>query len=698
MRAIGVVVLVACGGSPPERDAQADAVVSLPEPRIAEPEPPAAPMLPVVACPEGWAIATSPHGFRYCHPFPSGIPTCTGASFPSIGGTGCTPVGDVCPEGEWASEGVEGASVYVRPGALDGDGTMARPYGSIGEAIEALPSPPLNTIMLAKGRYEERLDLDWPRDPGDDASALALVGACPSETILDGGTYATQAIRVRGSGRITIENLHVTNSEGGGAIQVSGGATVRVGGSWIGPARVGIDLNGGSMYVMSTTLRDLDGIGLTCSFATCDVDHVGFDGCSGALRGTASRFTGRDVVAVRTGSNIATVSSGLLVLERLAVDQSQTGLDVHGAIARVSDYWVHDIADNVVSVSGGGQAVVDRVSIEDAHAIAFNAFDGDLLLSDAVVMTPGAPLSPDVLVTLTGSNGEIGLRRVAIEPTNGVVLTVANEARLRGSDITMLGVDRVGGVAIAVERSDVALDRVRIERAAGAGVVLADRATGAIDDISIVDGGDETGMPSVGVAVFSGASLALRRASIERAQMVALNVQGEGSTLIARDIAIRTVRPIARTLGYGRGITVATNGHLDLARVIVADVLDHALVASAGSTAVLEDVRFGPIAPRACQLNDCEVYPAGIGVGVYGSEVAMRNFAIEAASLCGVHRASDGTLTLRDGRIERSGVGLCVAGDLDLGALSVDVSYVDNGATLSATELPVPSPTPPIEL
>src|SRR5690606_3487486 len=68
---------------------------------------------------------------------------------------------------------VDGDAVFVRAGAVGGDGTRARPLGSLTKAMEGGAT----TIVVGPGEYLRRLDVS--RD-------LTLIGVCPERVHLEG--------------------------------------------------------------------------------------------------------------------------------------------------------------------------------------------------------------------------------------------------------------------------------------------------------------------------------------------------------------------------------------------------------------------------------------------------------------------------------------------------------------------------------
>lgn len=151
----------------------------------------APPLLPRLreggACPLGWLPTT--HSFsrgitlgmlsvELCAPPPR--QPCSGAELQSAGDSACTAVGPACSAGDPFAVGLSGlpAVVYVLAGAGPGDGSRARPFGSLAQGVAAAISTGASALAIGRGVYAEGLEL---------SRALDVIGACAAETVLHGG-------------------------------------------------------------------------------------------------------------------------------------------------------------------------------------------------------------------------------------------------------------------------------------------------------------------------------------------------------------------------------------------------------------------------------------------------------------------------------------------------------------------------------
>lgn len=165
---------VACaerGGCYLTRDASS-CTAPCPEPAApALPEPPRPPQY--LPCPTGWIDDAEAHA---CRAYVGPPPECAPRTF-RLPGDECRAPGSPCAD-EWAAGLDEPRTTFVRAGAVGGDGTRARPLGSLAEAW-AVGAP---TIALAAGAHALVGELSGPR---------RVVGACAEGTRLSAPSAVT---------------------------------------------------------------------------------------------------------------------------------------------------------------------------------------------------------------------------------------------------------------------------------------------------------------------------------------------------------------------------------------------------------------------------------------------------------------------------------------------------------------------------
>ncbi|MFO0723951.1 MAG: hypothetical protein U1E65_09230 [Myxococcota bacterium] len=258
------------------------------------PEPPS--MIPAQGCPPGWSQDElsearggneEPLTVGYCKP-PIRL-ACPPDTLQAAGDLACRPVGSACPEnGEFSSDLPGGArTVYVQSGAAGGDGSRERPFGSLALARPSLRAG--DVLALGRGQYSGDLAL---------SVQLTVVGACASDTILQGQVSSSASVELRhlslapSAGRTALSlqpgasavvRGAIIVGDGPGTILVGPGASLTVEGARVGgPAVASVDhgilsLNGvdwvGGLRAQGSTLS-LSGSALTATSADAISDTV----------------------------------------------------------------------------------------------------------------------------------------------------------------------------------------------------------------------------------------------------------------------------------------------------------------------------------------------------------------------------------------------------------------------------------------
>jgi hypothetical protein len=199
---VGASLLAACGGedtiAPPDEDPPvqcAEGEVALPDGSCIRPG------VPPDACAEGFV-----HDGEYgCEPI---LPAqaCAPGQIAIPGDTTCRPIMD-CGTGRWGNLPVDGATVYVDQAyaAGDGDGSEAKPWPTIGEALTA--AAPGALVAIAAGSYEEGVFIN--------GKAVQLWGVCPDLVSIVGtgqsvGSCPSSSLCVIGSEGTVIGGLSLT--------------------------------------------------------------------------------------------------------------------------------------------------------------------------------------------------------------------------------------------------------------------------------------------------------------------------------------------------------------------------------------------------------------------------------------------------------------------------------------------------------
>lgn len=596
---VALVGGTACDGDPiqdagpPDAGVEADAGGWAPSP-VAPAEPPR------MVCPDGWAPLDLPSGARVCDPFPGGRLDCGPTERQLPGQSACEPLGTSCPSGDFPDPPPAGAVVYVKAGAVGGDGSRAAPFGTVAEGVAAAADGA--TVLIATGTYaDETLRLERP---------VSLRGVC-----LDTVIGARSSVSARSPG-VRIENL-------------------RFDGAARGPVAWSGDL----------TLRGV---------AVLDVGGAGIAAFMG------SRVDAEDVsIRYATGDAGVTIADGSsLVARRLEVREARgllLGLAA-STTAEIEDAWFGQTVDGpdleeILRVSTGASLRVTRGVFESDQGQISVLSDSDVSLEDFVLRGP--PASP-----------------------------VIDEPPL-----------------FALGGTEVTIDRAWITGMHVAGIIAGEPGTRLIARDLVVS--DVRGSPvssgGYGIIVTVGASGSLERAFVERAVRAGVLVTGAGSSLTATDLRVRDTRP-AQDGFLGRGLQVQLGAALDAARVDVADVREAGIIVSGPSSATLTDLTIARVTERACAsmgVPGCD--DAGIGLATYlGASVSVERFRVSQTALCGFQLAVGGELDLTDGEVFDNPVGVNVQAEgYDLGRLTTNVRYHDNGVNLDSEGLAIPDATTP---
>ncbi len=674
--------LAACGDDVAIRMPDAEPDVPNETRTVDAPLAPAAPEPPRIApCPSGWIERTTGAGNVYCDPFPGGRLDCEGATYRLPGERGCHPIG-VCPRNDWPAE-LPGDAIYVRPGAFTGDGSRARPFGSLRAALAVAAAGA--TIALSKGIHAGEADIT--RD-------VTIVGACAAETTFE--SMALIAVSVSGSATLTIRDTSIGAPRGSAIFGTDESAIVleRV---RVEPTHLfAIRANGRSLTARDLVVRGGNGVGIAAT-AVADIEDA--------------------MITVDSGDGINLQRGGRLhrVVVRPTVNDLANALAVGAAELTASEVVL--VARTAFSASESARAVIDRSYLESlltvqtsATVASFGALTisrsyllggqlsesraGPLELTDVVIGVPPASRAEE-----TGVAGLdqpiIRLRRVALEGTQGFYLI---GGVLDASDVSI--VDNVApservGSAIAVIDTRLALERVSIAGGTDTGL-LAVHATGTVADTTIRSVLGAT-QPPLGIAAIEASELDLQRVRVEGSELAAgVAALGAGCRITGHDVAIVDLRPIPGVFSYARGIDIENGASLDLERVAIERTAGHAAIALRQSEMTLRDLT---IRDAAACAGDCGGHAFGVGIGAYDAHISAERFLIERAALCAAHLATNGELDLARGTLRGSPVGVCVGVEgYDLDRIAPDVLLDGNDRSLDAVSLPVPRALPPIEL
>jgi hypothetical protein len=329
------------------------------------------------------------------------IPTCDAASAPIPDGTGafvCTPVGaTIMPA--WPE--LIGAITYVRPGA-SGDGSLAAPFGTIQEAIDAGAA----LIMLDTGEHVLTSDIEI-----SSATSVSIIGKSGVRVVGSGvaievamGELGIQdvvlegvSIRARAATTLNVlgVEMRAANVECSGCVLMAGLMTIA---ESTGPALF-VD---GSAYARIYGVRIHGGSGV--GIAVCN--------SNGRIAGSLVRDQIRDGIAI---SSTDGTGYDFEVFTSASIGNGVSALRVEGAALRVEldDVLLAGtlVPDGLTGGDGlfvGGGAMVETdVTIEsDAQRGTGSVFIGNARTG---ILADGAGTELSVRGALVGSNGGPGI-------------------------------------------------------------------------------------------------------------------------------------------------------------------------------------------------------------------------------------------------------------------------------------------------
>lgn len=690
---------------------------------LAEPAPPIAPAPPapvvLTPCPPGWieVPAADESGVAICEPWPEGVAPCGPGEALFPGESACAPLGSACPAGEWP-EGLPTASpvIYVRPGAVGGDGTRELPFGTPTEAMASVTVAG-TTIALARGTHVDSFSL---------RGGVTVRGVCARDTILRARPGSNFVVAMGGSSMRTLRDVSI-EGPGMGAAMESGAATLE-GVEIRGADPYAIALSGGSIVARRVAVYDTGlapdgrfGRGVevhgTASFEAEQLIVEGSGDYGIAVSGVTARVSdvvirgGRGNGRGFYGTAAAVQLGGTLEIDRAVIEANRTeavtsGVDASTLTVRDSIVrgTIEQVADGELGgaiLCRGGTTILERVRISDNRHYGLGVIaPGRFEARDVVIERTGTETHTGLAVLIDdGASGSI--ERGLIRDTHGLGGGPRGPgAMLVATDLTVLRTsgDAAGTAGLVATRaSALIVERAEIVEAAHAGIQILSGATATLQDVAVrgtvtlpVDFGS-----GLGLLVAEGGNVSLARASFERNAAVAVGVTsfdpetGSPSMLDAEDLVIRETRP-AYSGNFGRGIDAQYGAQVTLRRSIIEDCREAAIAVSNPATFVrASDTVVARTAPAEC-AGDCRSAPA-VGIFVFdGGHVDLERFRIEDNGIVGVQLRENASVDLRVGRVTGHpiGVNLQVAG-YDVSRLT-DRVYWDNVSDLDTSALPVP--------
>lgn len=629
---------------------------------------------PALSCPEGWREIAA--GVPTCDPWPeSGFSACEGAEAHFPGTPGCARVGSACPAAG-APEGIpDGPRLHVREGSA-GDGTPARPFGTVQEALAVAAAG--DVVVVESGTY---------RGPFVIPAGVTVWGACADGAVLTADDF----------------DSFVGNVSVGGEGAVLG--NLRIEGE-----RIGVSVGAGSLELRGVVIEGTAAYGLRV--------HDG-----GAV-------TGSGVVIRRTraddfgsfGHGIRIESPATAELERVVLDrttESAALVEGDGAVLTLRDAVVRGTRPKITrdgeAIFGHGvrsenlaRVVLERVVVEDNLEVGvFCVQDGRAELTDAVVRRTAEGAGFGGFGEGLGATfgGVIALDRVLVEDNTsfGAYAHEGVGTEISGRDVVVRGTRPDGrgfngaGVVVAFGAA-ATLERVAVLGNRLVGFYAQDVGSTLRLDHAIArdtDSEPTRGVGGRGLHVRDGAECEVDHATFDGNRGVSLSAAG--ATLRLRQLRVLGARPDGDgRFGYGLQATAGATVELDGASAFH-DSLGVGLVAfDAGTTITASGLRVLRTGAQAC-VPGCE---DALGYGLVaraGAHVAASDFRLEDSATAALQIEGGGTAALRDGAIRATPVAFNIQTDgFDDAELRAGVTFAEVGAEVDLGAYPTPVGHPPV--
>ena len=728
-----------------------------PAPPLRAPERPSP--VAMEPCPASWTVREEEIG-TWCDPGESAPGDCAPGEAHLPGGTGCVVVGSACPADGWPEGLPESVPiVFVRSGASGGDGSRARPFGTIAEALAVRAADAI--IALATGEYREQVSIT--------GTAVTLWGACARSTRIapagptDSAVVIAQAPLVlrdvtvgpsSAAGVWALATLEATDvvldrvSDHGIFVQAAEGTVSR---SLI--ADVQPDASGASgrgAEVVSAGVLTMDEI---------EVRNVHETALAAFHAGTSLRVTRARLRDTRPSASTGVAGYGVVVAEGAALQIERTVLERNRTQTLLVDGVGSSIVASHIAVlgsqseeatgsNGTGIAVINGATLTLRASSIRSANDTGVFCGGGAAITGTDVYVRSVARSPVGRGGTgaalVGctaeLDRIAIAEPAEAGLYVAGETTAALRDVHVDGGGTAAGIAIDGPLS-AELIRARIEspRGYGLGVRGAETVVGVGDLVVADPEPSEIGIGGVGLIVQEGATAEVRVAAVTGASEGGVVV--DAAALLLEDATIQASRGLPNGT-FGRGLGVQLGARLTGRRLLVESNRDIALFAGGlGTTVDIEDLSATDNGSRGANVqdgatlsltravversSDIGLLALGDGSRVEGVDVVVRGtaavrcgappciggtaassvahaalslerFALVDSALCGVQVARDAEVDLTSGAVTGNALGACVqVPGYDIGRLMREVRYSDNDVLLDSSDLPVPEPASP---
>ncbi len=668
--------IAGCPGSAAELDAGADGGGSHAPLPPTPPMPPAPPVL--TPCPEGWRDLTRADVI-VCEPFgDETLPRCGEDEIVSLGraaGSACESTLP-CPMGEWPIDAPANA-IYVRAGAIDGDGSRERPLGTLAAGVAAARMG-ARPLVLGEGELVGGVQV---------SGIPSITGLCAERTrIVDPSLDMSAPLIVR-AGELALRGLRLDGALYG--LWLTNGARVTAEGLSVRGPTSAIRLDGGAsldarrVRAESPSTNDLDDatirLGPGAELTLREADVVG---------GGSSVYGYRRMGDAEDAHATVTIESSLLrdtpvaiagrldtVLRRVAIEHVGVGVvTIAPRMTELVDVRARDVGlatlgadlESGFVTDAGGRTSLSRVSILGVET-------GTALLALGTISPTASIVGADVVLDASGgrvavnalAGGSITLERAQITGSAGTAVQsdgghlVLRDLAIAGTVLDGLFGDAVGatgGGTVEIERMSASPARY--------GLIVLDATVATASDVDVF-GGRGLGVqcdPTAGCAALA-PLLTVRRARIRQSGRFGVAVIGANATI--EDVEIDEVRVGDDEMLPGMGLLAAFGGTLTSSRVRVHAVHGVSVLSVEGSTVHGTSLDIADTELRECAGCGGASFGDGVVCADSGSLV-MADFRVSGSARAGLAAALGcAPPSFGAGTIEGNGVGVLTDESLD---------------------------------
>ena len=515
---------------------------------------PAPPELPDFggSCPAGWSGVLTPDGVvTVCSPWPEqGMDSCLPGQVHLPGESSCTPVGSECPTDDWSEE-LHGSRQYLYVhalGAVSGDGSMERPFGTLDAATKY--ATPGTTIMVSKGVFNESVTIP---------AGVTMVGACADETIVTppSTTSKTAAVEAKGHG--------------------TGVRDLTIRGGWPGILVSGADT---SMRVHDVVIEQARGYGIhAAAGADVTLESVLVVSTEAVSEGTGDG----QGLHVETGAQVSLIRSVLRANHTAGIQAQGDGTNVHLDGVVVADTRLGSDergGDGLLARDGAVVIVDDSIMTRNFRSGAHATTGGRLKLAMVVIeQTVGVP--HDGYGILVADSGHLEARALLLDGNRYIGIAGRSPgSHIEVADLVIqntirrqVGSDFAAGLMLSLGITDTTVTRGYLVNNSYAGVlVLGCDSELHLTDVVVKDTQPVEGEAGYGLVAFEQTSICGERLLFIGNSDSGITATGNEARIVLNDLEVRDSIARACPQGpcYGNGLGAYKRGFIETRRFLIA--------------------------------------------------------------------------------------------------------------------------------